>query len=180
MKVFGKHRTPYRRSECICICKCTQGVRLDWEPPYPWAPPAPRVAAVKKLYLVHCEKCRRFFVKFLAAIFHGIEGRKSAKMFAESSLHLSPGSCKTFDRTSLWGIAGITNPTELYAHWTVRLGIAPVCLYSLTHQDSTTAIASNFRIDGAKSPEIPQKKRGFGLRNHSSKSQIVSDLPSRP
>ena len=34
-------------------------------------PEAPRVAAVKKLNLVHCGKCRGFFVKFFAAIFPG-------------------------------------------------------------------------------------------------------------
>ena len=28
----------------------------------------------------------------------------------------------------------------------------------LAHQDRTIAIASNFRVDGAKSPEIPQKE----------------------
>ena len=32
-------------------------------------PEAPRVAAVKKLNLVHRGKCRGFFVKFFAAIF---------------------------------------------------------------------------------------------------------------
>ena len=34
-----------------------------------WGPPAPRAAAVKELYLVHCGKCRGFFVNCLAAIF---------------------------------------------------------------------------------------------------------------
>ena len=34
-------------------------------------PKAPRVAAVKKLNLVHRGKCRGFFVKLFAAIFPG-------------------------------------------------------------------------------------------------------------
>ena len=34
----------------------------------------------------------------------------------------------------------------------------------LAHQNRTIAIASDFRIDGAKSPEIVQKKRDFGLK----------------
>ena len=38
---------------------------------------------------------------------------------------------------------------------------------------------SDFRIDGAKSPETPQKKRVFGLGNRNSKSQIASDFPSQ-
>ena len=40
----------------------------------------------------------------------------------------------------------------------------------LAHQNRTIAIASDFRVDGAKSPEIPEKERGFGLRNRSPKS----------
>ena len=51
---------------------------------------------------------------------------------------------------------------------------------SLAHQNRTIAIASDFRVDGAKSPEIPQKEGGLGLRNRSPKSQIASDFPSRP
>ena len=38
---------------------------------YLLGPEAPRVAAVKKLNLVHRGKCRGFFVKFFAAIFPG-------------------------------------------------------------------------------------------------------------
>ena len=50
----------------------------------------------------------------------------------------------------------------------------------LAHQNRTIAIASDLRVDGAKSPEILQKKRGFGFRNRSPKSQIASDFPSHP
>ena len=32
----------------------------------------------------------------------------------------------------------------------------------LAHQNRTIAIASDFRVDGAKSPEIPQKKGVLG------------------
>ena len=51
--------------------------------------------------------------------------------------------------------------------------------FALAHQNRTIAIASDFRVDGAKSPEILQKE-GFGLRNRSPKSQIASDFPSHP
>ena len=44
----------------------------------------------------------------------------------------------------------------------------------LVHQNRTIVIASDFRVDGVKSPEI----RVFGLRNRSSKSQIASDFAS--
>ena len=44
----------------------------------------------------------------------------------------------------------------------------------------TIAIASDLRVEGAKSPEIPQKEWGFGLGNRNSKSQIASDFPSHP
>ena len=33
----------------------------------------------------------------------------------------------------------------------------------LAHQNRTIAIASDFRVDGAKSPEIPQKEGVLGL-----------------
>ena len=43
------------------------------------------------------------------------------------------------------------------------------------------AIASDFRVDGAKSPEFPQKEcMGFGPGNRSSKSQIANDFLSYP
>ena len=35
-------------------------------------------------------------------------------------------------------------------------------LKSLAHQNRTIAIASDFRVDGTKLPEIPQKEGGFG------------------
>ena len=50
----------------------------------------------------------------------------------------------------------------------------------LANQNRTITIASDFRVDGAKSPEIPQKEGGLGLRNRSPKSQIASDFPSHP
>ena len=57
----------------------------------------------------------------------------------------------------------------------------PLFEISSAHQNRTIAIASDFRADGAKSPEFPQKElRGFGLRNRSPKSQIASDFPSHP
>ena len=52
--------------------------------------------------------------------------------------------------------------------------------FSLPHQNRTIAIASDFRVDGAKSPEIPQKEGVLGSGNRSPKSQIASDLPSHP
>ena len=52
---------------------------------------------------------------------------------------------------------------------------------ALVHQNrSAIAITSDFRVDGAKSPEIPQKEGDFGLRNRGPKSQIASDFPSHP
>ena len=45
---------------------------------------------------------------------------------------------------------------------------------TLAHQNRTTAIASDFRIDGAKSLEIPQEEMVLGLRSRNSKSQIAS------
>ena len=51
---------------------------------------------------------------------------------------------------------------------------------SLAHQNHTIAIASDFRVDGAKIARNPAERRGFGLRNRNSKSQIASDFPSHP
>ena len=42
-------------------------------------------------------------------------------------------------------------------HKLFRFGTNNLCLQSLAHQNSTIAIASDFRVDGAQSPEIPQK-----------------------
>ena len=49
----------------------------------------------------------------------------------------------------------------------------------LAHQNRRIAIASGFRVDRAKSPDIPQKEE-FRARNRNSKSQIASDFPSHP
>ena len=51
-------------------------------------------------------KCRGSFVNYLRPFSPEIEGRKSAKMFANILPRFSPISCKYFTRTSLWGIAG--------------------------------------------------------------------------
>ena len=53
-------------------------------------------------------------------------------------------------------------------------------LSCLAHQNRTIAIASDLRVDGAKSPEIPQQEGVLGLKNRSPKSQIASDFPSHP
>ena len=47
-------------------------------------PEAPRVAAVKKLNLVHRGKCRGFFVKFFAAIFPGNWRTKISEKFRQN------------------------------------------------------------------------------------------------
>ena len=51
---------------------------------------------------------------------------------------------------------------------------------NLAHQSRTIAITSDFRVDGAKSPEIKSERRGFGLRHRSPESQIAGDFPSHP
>ena len=56
---------------------------------------------------------------------------------------------------------------------------APEKLPSLAHQNRTIAIASDFRVDGAKSQEIPQKEGVLGSEV-APKSQIASDFPSHP
>ena len=45
-------------------------------------------------------------------------------------------------------------------------------LLLLAHQNRTIAIASDFRVDGAESPEIPQKEGALGQ-----KLQIAKKLP---
>ena len=94
-------------------------------------PPPPRVAAVKKLYLVHCGKCRGFFVN----VFVETEGRISPKQKknAKLSRHFSPISCNNFARPSLWGIAGTTflrclrTPGAAIRKILVQIGVLP-CL----------------------------------------------------
>ena len=53
----------------------------------------------------------------------------------------------------------------------------------LAHQNSTLAIASDFCIDGAKSPEIPQKEGVLGpeiaTRNHKSLASFLRTLKSQ-
>ena len=50
----------------------------------------------------------------------------------------------------------------------------------LEHQNRRIAIASDFRVDGARSPEIPQKEGVLGSDIAAPKSQITSDFPSHP
>ena len=62
---------------------------------------------------------------------------------------------------SLWGITGL--PPQIIR----RIGIIKYYLHKpiqkhLAHQDCTIAIASDFRVDKAKSPEIPQKEGVLG------------------
>ena len=52
------------------------------------------------------------------------------------------------------------------------------CSWSLAHQNRTKSIASDFHVDGAKWQKSCRKK-GFGLRYRSPKSQIAGgDVPS--
>ena len=54
---------------------------------------------------------------------------------------------------------------------------------NLAHQNRTIAIASDFRVDGAKSPEIPQKEGVLGLeiaaRNRKSLASFHRTLKSQ-
>ena len=56
-------------------------------------------------------------------------------------------------------------------------------IWRLAHQNRTIAIASDFRVDGAKSPEIPQKKRVLGseiaARNRKSLATFHRTLQSQ-
>ena len=92
---------------------------------YLLCPTAPRVAAMKKLCLVHCGKCRGFFVKCFAANFPGNRRTKICEKFAKISRHFSPISCKIFGRTSLWGIAGTIVCDALTRYFFVALS----CLF---------------------------------------------------
>ena len=51
---------------------------------------------------------------------------------------------------------------------------------NLAHQNRTIAIASNFPRWRSRIARNPAERKGFRLRNRSSKSQIVSDFPSQP
>ena len=55
--------------------------------------------------------------------------------------------------------------------------------YALAHQNRTIAIASDFRVDGAKSPEIPQKEGVWGseiaARNRKSLATFHRTLKSQ-
>ena len=56
-------------------------------------------------------------------------------------------------------------------------------LINLAHQNRTIAIASDFRVDGAKSPEIPQKEGVLGseiaARNRKSLATFYRNLKSQ-
>ena len=59
----------------------------------------------------------------------------------------------------------------------------PNSLFALAHQNRTIAIASDFRVDGAKSPEIPQNEGVLGseiaARNHKSLATFHRTLKSQ-
>ena len=62
-------------------------------------------------------------------------------------------------------------------------GGGPKSAVSLAHQNRTIAIASDFRVDGAKSPEIPQKEGVLGseiaARNRKSLATFHRSLQSQ-
>ena len=51
---------------------------------------------------------------------------------------------------------------------------------SLAHQNHTIAIASDFRVDGAKIARNPAERRVLDSEIAAQKSQIASDFPSHP
>ena len=54
-------------------------------------------------------------------------------------------------------------PKKGFHKWTPNLiGLSAPRVAALAHQNRTIAIASGFRVDGAKSPEIPQKEEVLG------------------
>ena len=85
------------------------------------------------------------------------------------------------------GVSQIKPPSEGYRaiggdrSYSIAVSRYSATLSTLAHQNRTIATASDFRVDRAKSPQIPQKEGpGFGLSDRKSKSQIASDFPSHP
>ena len=76
-------------------------------------PPSPQGPQPWKKKLVHCGKCRGFFVKFVAAIFPGNRRTKLCELFRQISLHFTQSSSKNFARTLLWGIVGTIKSRDL-------------------------------------------------------------------
>ena len=74
-------------------------------------------------------------------------------------------------------------PLHVEASHRKTSGSKSLSLCSLAHQNRTIAIASDFRVDGAKSPEIPQKERVLGsdiaARNRKSLATFHCTLKSQ-
>ena len=82
-------------------------LRVSWIYWYVGPPPTPRVAAMKKTLFGALWKMSRIFREMFCCHFPGNRGRKSAKeKLRQNFAAFSPIPCKTFARTSLWGIAG--------------------------------------------------------------------------
>ena len=62
----------------------------------------------------------------------------------------------------------------------ITLGPSAIGTQNLAHQNRTIAMASDFRVDGAKSPEISQKERVLGpeiaARNHRTQANFHRTL----
>ena len=91
------------RTKSLCLC-CFSS--LNPQRRIRCAPPTPRVAAVKELYLVHNGRCRGFFVKFVVAIYPGNGRTNICNNVCQIFAAFSSVSCQIFARVSLWGIAG--------------------------------------------------------------------------
>ena len=91
----------------------------------------------------------------------------------------------TWQRCIFWGPKELCWPTfEIYL---MSSGSSVQMLHSykihLAHQNRTIAIASDFRVDGAKSPEIPQNEGVWGseiaARNRKSLATFHRNLKSQ-
>ena len=102
---IGKHRNPENSTKMRPKVRKYIWYPVFLELPKSVAPPPPELQQRKKLYLVHCGRCRIFLLPFSLEI----KGRKSAKSFTEISPHFSPISCIFFARTSLCGIPDTTS-----------------------------------------------------------------------
>ena len=78
--------------------------------------------------------------------------KKAALIYARGLVHTLTTMCPQVVGESLW-----TKPVEAFRN-------LQLLLMALAHQNRTIAIASDLRVDGAKSPEIPQREGVLGYR----------------
>ena len=137
--LFISHDTS---SNSIAKCSCL----FLWGIAQLLGPKAPRVAAVKKLNLVHRGKCRGFFVKFLAAIFPGNWRTKICTKICQNFAAFFADLFEKFRKNFALGDCGHKQLSRYTLLYVAKWGIARMCLCKIKYQGGYRTILGSAHL----------------------------------